>query len=218
MAWGCTTAPEGPAAPRDPGALLWAGSPQLFSLPIGNESGFPIRYWSPVIFVVLALLVLFFTYRRTKGNGELLCWGTGTTEAPTGKGAGNLKHPRAPQNTAKLHHSWHGCTCSVWHLLGHPVPPLASAQSQANPKLSQLIPGGAVWFLRFFFQPPYCNTCLPSPTGTQEPTTSISDFSGEISAGLLLEHPLPTPTAWIHLHSLHCRCGHRRKRHSSDCP
>ncbi|XP_040546977.1 uncharacterized protein LOC121107558 isoform X1 [Gallus gallus] len=34
-----------------------------------NESGFPIRYWSPVIFVVLALLVLFFTYRRTKGNG-----------------------------------------------------------------------------------------------------------------------------------------------------
>ncbi|OXB70584.1 UNVERIFIED_CONTAM: hypothetical protein H355_011525 [Colinus virginianus] len=36
---------------------------------VGNALGFPIRYWSPVIFVVLALLVLFFTYRRTKGKG-----------------------------------------------------------------------------------------------------------------------------------------------------
>lgn len=39
------------------------------SLPIGNEWGFPIRYWTPIIFVVIALLVLFFTYRRTKSNG-----------------------------------------------------------------------------------------------------------------------------------------------------
>ncbi|KAM6037967.1 uncharacterized protein LJ206_000174 isoform 2-T2 [Theristicus caerulescens] len=34
-----------------------------------NTSAVPVRYWSPVIFVVVALLVLFFTYRRTKGEG-----------------------------------------------------------------------------------------------------------------------------------------------------
>ncbi|XP_029881457.1 uncharacterized protein LOC115346002 isoform X2 [Aquila chrysaetos chrysaetos] len=34
-----------------------------------NTSAVPIRYWSPAIFVVVALLVLFFTYRRTKGEG-----------------------------------------------------------------------------------------------------------------------------------------------------
>ncbi|XP_049660221.1 uncharacterized protein LOC126040253 isoform X2 [Accipiter gentilis] len=34
-----------------------------------NTSAVPIRYWSPAIFVVVALLVLFFTYRQTKGEG-----------------------------------------------------------------------------------------------------------------------------------------------------
>ncbi|XP_042640414.1 uncharacterized protein LOC116963992 isoform X2 [Tyto alba] len=34
-----------------------------------NAAAVPVRYWSPVIFVVVALLVLFFTYRRTKGEG-----------------------------------------------------------------------------------------------------------------------------------------------------
>ncbi|KAM9214818.1 uncharacterized protein RG961_012537 [Leptosomus discolor] len=34
-----------------------------------NASAVPIRYWSPAIFVVVALLVLFLTYRRTKGEG-----------------------------------------------------------------------------------------------------------------------------------------------------
>ncbi|CAN8207028.1 unnamed protein product [Coccothraustes coccothraustes] len=38
--------------------------------PAGNQtrtsSGVPARYWSPVIFVALALLVLFVTYQRTK--------------------------------------------------------------------------------------------------------------------------------------------------------
>ncbi|KAM6039397.1 uncharacterized protein VSU04_015304 [Chlamydotis macqueenii] len=34
-----------------------------------TTSAVPIRYWSPVIFVVVALLVLFFTYRQTKGEG-----------------------------------------------------------------------------------------------------------------------------------------------------
>ncbi|XP_069734977.1 uncharacterized protein [Phaenicophaeus curvirostris] len=33
-----------------------------------HASAVPIRYWSPVIFVLVALLVLFFTYRRTKGE------------------------------------------------------------------------------------------------------------------------------------------------------
>ncbi|XP_021232430.1 uncharacterized protein LOC110387977 isoform X3 [Numida meleagris] len=69
---GLTTGPVGSPSPSgtgDPTTItvsLQAGAP-------GNqtrkESGFPIRYWSPVIFVVLALLVLFFTYRRTKGKG-----------------------------------------------------------------------------------------------------------------------------------------------------
>ncbi|PKK18233.1 uncharacterized protein LOC102086697 isoform X1 [Columba livia] len=35
-----------------------------------NMSAVPIRYWSPAIFVVVALLVLFFTYRRKKGEGS----------------------------------------------------------------------------------------------------------------------------------------------------
>ncbi|KAM7080473.1 uncharacterized protein J5F26_015649 [Ciconia maguari] len=35
-----------------------------------NASAVPIRYWSPAIFVVVALLVLFFTYRQTKGEGS----------------------------------------------------------------------------------------------------------------------------------------------------
>ncbi|KAM6330945.1 uncharacterized protein FN964_015114 [Alca torda] len=35
-----------------------------------NASAVPIRYWSPTIFVVVALLVLFFTYRWTKGEGS----------------------------------------------------------------------------------------------------------------------------------------------------
>ncbi|XP_074709298.1 uncharacterized protein LOC141936324 isoform X1 [Strix uralensis] len=35
-----------------------------------NAAAVPIRYWSPAIFVVVALLVLFFTYRRTKGEGS----------------------------------------------------------------------------------------------------------------------------------------------------
>nr|XP_041577019.1 uncharacterized protein LOC115498454 isoform X4 [Taeniopygia guttata] len=41
--------------------------------PAGNRtrtsSGVPARFWSPVIFVVLALLVLFVTYHRTKDKG-----------------------------------------------------------------------------------------------------------------------------------------------------
>ncbi|XP_065605050.1 uncharacterized protein LOC136056675 isoform X2 [Cyrtonyx montezumae] len=69
---GLTTGSVGSPSPpgsEDPTTItvsLQAGAP-------GNQTrnalGFPIRYWSPVIFVVLALLVLFFTYRKTKGKG-----------------------------------------------------------------------------------------------------------------------------------------------------
>lgn len=47
-----------------------AAWPRPLSLPLGNASTLPIKYWSPAIFVVVALLVLFFTYRWTKGEGE----------------------------------------------------------------------------------------------------------------------------------------------------
>ncbi|XP_064031909.1 mucin-1-like [Pogoniulus pusillus] len=36
----------------------------------GSTSGVPIRYWSPGIFVLVALLLLFFMYRRTKCRGS----------------------------------------------------------------------------------------------------------------------------------------------------
>ncbi|KAM4755655.1 uncharacterized protein ACIQIH_019500 isoform 2-T2 [Cyanocitta cristata] len=48
----------------------WSGD--LAVTPEGNQtrtsSGVPVRYWSPVLFVLLALLVLFVTYQRTKGK------------------------------------------------------------------------------------------------------------------------------------------------------
>ncbi|KFQ92619.1 hypothetical protein Y956_04779, partial [Nipponia nippon] len=47
-----------------------------------NASAVPVRYWSPVIFVVVALLVLFFTYRRTKGEGsqDQAAWASDSSE------------------------------------------------------------------------------------------------------------------------------------------
>lgn len=69
--WRVLHPPETPSARKHPPRLLlWAESPHLLSFPIENMSAVPIRYWSPVIFVVVALLVLFFTYRRKKGEGE----------------------------------------------------------------------------------------------------------------------------------------------------
>ncbi|XP_031462186.1 uncharacterized protein LOC116237279 isoform X2 [Phasianus colchicus] len=70
---GLTTGPVGSPSPSDTGNLTTITVPLQAGAPgnqTRNESGFPIRYWSPIIFVVLALLVLFFTYRRTKGNGS----------------------------------------------------------------------------------------------------------------------------------------------------
>ncbi|XP_075032398.1 uncharacterized protein LOC142094296 [Calonectris borealis] len=58
---------------------LWTGDPIATPVPTragttGNKtqhaSAVPIRYWSPAVFVLVALLVLFFTYRRTKGEGS----------------------------------------------------------------------------------------------------------------------------------------------------
>ncbi|XP_075301551.1 uncharacterized protein LOC142365032 [Opisthocomus hoazin] len=57
---------------------LWSGDPPTTPVPIQagaagnktqNTSAVPVRYWAPVIFVVVALVVLFFTYRRTRGEG-----------------------------------------------------------------------------------------------------------------------------------------------------
>ncbi|XP_061872351.1 uncharacterized protein LOC133628362 isoform X2 [Colius striatus] len=54
----------------------WTEEPITISMPTGERnkpstaSAVPIRYWSPAIFVLVALLVLFFTYRRTKGAGS----------------------------------------------------------------------------------------------------------------------------------------------------
>jgi len=57
--------------PPPPQPPLQAACPHLLSLPTENTSAVPVRYWAPVIFVVVALVVLFFTYRRTRGEGEL---------------------------------------------------------------------------------------------------------------------------------------------------
>ncbi|XP_032938503.1 levansucrase-like [Catharus ustulatus] len=49
------------------------GGGDIAGTPSGNQtrtsSGVPARYWSPVIFVLLALLVLFVTYHRKKDRG-----------------------------------------------------------------------------------------------------------------------------------------------------
>ncbi|XP_074665490.1 uncharacterized protein LOC141916664 isoform X2 [Strix aluco] len=69
-----------------------------------NAAAVPIRYWSPAIFVVVALLVLFFTYRRTKGEdlGALvdipIYDTTPIIPAPQEKRRG-LEDPPAPEHT-----------------------------------------------------------------------------------------------------------------------
>lgn len=88
---------------------------------------------------------------------------------------------------------------TFWATLCHLWPQHRAKQTPNFPSSSQEELSG---FSGFFFQPPYCNTCLPSPTGTQEPTTSISDFSGEISAGLLLD--LLYPLLLLGFTSTHC--------------
>lgn len=98
--------------PSAPHPLLLAASPHLWSLPIGNGSGVPVKYWSPVIFVLLALLVLFFTYRRTKGEGELLAGAPVVGAAPRWvqqqRVVANPASLKAPRKAAKCHPCWHG--------------------------------------------------------------------------------------------------------------
>ncbi|XP_041876482.1 uncharacterized protein LOC121660938 isoform X4 [Corvus kubaryi] len=57
--------------PRATTSPPWSGD--LAVTAAGNQtrtsSGVPVRYWSPVLFVLLALLVLFVTYQKTKGKG-----------------------------------------------------------------------------------------------------------------------------------------------------
>lgn len=138
-AQGCATKchrPRGSCSPPSaPDPIFLAANPHLWSLPIGNGSGVPIKYWSPAIFVLLALLVLFFTYRRTKGEGELLAGAPVVGAAPRWvqqqRVVANPPSLRAPRKAAKCHPCRHGSTrlragggffCSVLHLLGSPVP------------------------------------------------------------------------------------------------
>ncbi|XP_072214578.1 uncharacterized protein [Excalfactoria chinensis] len=92
---GLTTGPMGSSSPSD------TGNPTTITVPLQtgaqgnqtrNEWGFPIRYWTPIIFVVLALLVLFFTYRRTKSNG---------TQEPT-TSISDFSDEAAPENDTAL--------------------------------------------------------------------------------------------------------------------
>ncbi|XP_027525412.1 proline-rich receptor-like protein kinase PERK10 [Corapipo altera] len=72
---GPTTTPRDVPTPRtwptDPPSPPWTPVPsRATSNQTQSSSGVPVRYWSPVIFVVVALLVLFFTYHRKKGEGS----------------------------------------------------------------------------------------------------------------------------------------------------
>ncbi|XP_038023748.2 uncharacterized protein [Anas platyrhynchos] len=58
-----------PTSTRDPPNITAPTQAGSLGNQTRNGSGVPVKYWSPVIFVLLALLVLFFTYRRTKGEG-----------------------------------------------------------------------------------------------------------------------------------------------------
>ncbi|XP_066842073.1 uncharacterized protein [Anser cygnoides] len=58
-----------PPLTRDPPTITTPTQAGSLGNQTQNGSGVPVKYWSPVIFVLLALLVLFFTYRRTKGEG-----------------------------------------------------------------------------------------------------------------------------------------------------
>ncbi|XP_040394978.1 uncharacterized protein LOC121060865 isoform X2 [Cygnus olor] len=58
-----------PSLTRDPPTITAPTQAGSLGNQTQNGSGVPVKYWSPVIFVLLALLVLFFTYRRTKGEG-----------------------------------------------------------------------------------------------------------------------------------------------------
>lgn len=65
--------------------------------------------------------------------------------------------------------------------------------------------------------------CLPCPAGTREPTTSISDFSGEPRAGSSLgqrslAQPLPAPSALTRPRVLRFRCACPRARHRPHHP
>ncbi|XP_010011523.1 PREDICTED: uncharacterized protein LOC104404708, partial [Nestor notabilis] len=61
-----------------------------------NASAVPIKYWSPAIFVVVALLVLFFTYRWTKGEGS---WDRATSTGDSSD-LGALDHTSTPKTAA----------------------------------------------------------------------------------------------------------------------
>lgn len=61
-----------------------------------NASAVPVRYWSPVIFVAVALLVLFLTYRRTKGEESGNQVASSSDSSDLGEAATVPIHDRAP--------------------------------------------------------------------------------------------------------------------------
>ncbi|XP_030329742.1 SLAM family member 5-like isoform X3 [Strigops habroptila] len=61
-----------------------------------NASAVPIKYWSPALFVVVALLVLFFTYQWTKGEGTR----DRATSINDSSDLGALDHTSTPKTAA----------------------------------------------------------------------------------------------------------------------
>ncbi|KAM9515015.1 uncharacterized protein ACIB01_018474 isoform 2-T2 [Guaruba guarouba] len=67
-----------------------------------NASALPIKYWSPAIFVVVALLVLFFTYQWTKGEGTRdRATSTSNSSDLGALDASSTPKPTAPQEERK---------------------------------------------------------------------------------------------------------------------
>lgn len=107
----------------------------------------------------------------------------------------------------------------------------ARGLAKQNPNLLTPHPSGTslcVWcccccFINGFSASLMSCVCLPCPAGTREPTTSISDFSGEPRAGSSLgqrslAQPLPAPSALTRPRVLRCRHACPRARHCPDHP
>ncbi|XP_064494363.1 uncharacterized protein LOC135403886 [Pseudopipra pipra] len=82
--------------PTDPPTPPWTPLPSRATRnQTQSSSGVPVRYWSPVIFVGVALLVLFFTYHRKKGEGSR----DGAVAGSDSSDLGVLDHPPAHDTT-----------------------------------------------------------------------------------------------------------------------
>lgn len=115
-----------------------------------------------------------------------------------------------------------------------PLPVLTQTRARGlakeNPNLLTPYPSGTslcfcccCCFINGFSASLMSCVCLPCPTGTREPTTSISDFSGEPRAGsslgqCSLAQPLPAPSALTRPRVLRFRCACPRARHRPHHP